>query len=79
LTSMAGSQIEASIRISAEVYDALSNVADEFGGRMQEAELLGDGWYELPVTEDVLLRLNRIDHDPDQAARLLLGWGRLPS
>jgi hypothetical protein len=71
--------MQTTIRISPEVHDVLIDLADEFRGTLRPGELQSDGWYEVPVEAEVLERLDRIDEDPDQAARRLLGWAPLPS
>jgi hypothetical protein len=51
-------------------------VAYEFDGTLAEGDPQADGWYEVPVPDDVIARLDQIDVDPDQAVRQLLGWAR---
>jgi hypothetical protein len=63
----------ATIEISQEVYDALSNWSDEFSGTLDPGEMLPNGRVEIAVADDTLFHLGRIDNDPDQAIRRLLG------
>ena len=71
--------MQTTIRISPEVHDALIDCADMFRGTLQPGERQDDGWYEVPVTNEVIGLLDQIDEDPDQAARRLLGWEPLAS